>query len=432
MVQKCLESTIQLIRLIYDEVQWLECIRLPEHVEAKYQPLEDIGDCVYFQRIVTEFGADDIKVRFQGQFVIDGIHLIVSSFLQDFFNIFLYFQSQLLIRLCLVVVYQSDEAYIYLRQRVHSLHSSFQLQIAGLTESLSFSDGQALLRDKLKALKAVDKSTAIDSLALTKVKRGSLDLTCRLIAMTNEYRDTDDRIQSITGDHRLKKDVFMDIAHRMIQIEQSLVTCQEDYQRLKLTYDKFLFTTFRIKPERKPVAAIDHEPSDEISSDVVVVANKDQNNDVNSDYFALRDSDEVLSESEEAGDSVVSARKRENFDDELEKLDLKLSRTYFAPVLKQLKTKINPINDAMKERELKFLMAKGIDRERIVSPTAMGDRASVVDSDSDSDVSIVMPRSKARNNYDEMRTFLQQKQQFAMIPPTLPPTHAPGDEELLE
>lgn len=40
----------------------MERIRLPEHVESKYQPLENIEDSVYFQRNVAEFNADDIKV----------------------------------------------------------------------------------------------------------------------------------------------------------------------------------------------------------------------------------------------------------------------------------------------------------------------------------------------------------------------------------
>lgn len=302
-------------------------------------------------------------------------------------------------------------------------------------ESVIFSNGQVLLRDKLQALKVAEKSNAVDSVALCKVKRSSMDLMCRLIAMTNEYRDTDDRLQSMTQDHRLKKDVFMDIAHRMTQIEKSLVTCQEDYRRLKLTYDKFLFTTFRIKPERKAVAAVEKETSDNISSDVCDAVTKktteNQSNEENSDFFALRDAIEIISDSEDEYEALVGGRKHGNFDEELEQLDSKLSRTYFAPVLRQLKSKINPINDAMKERELKYLLAKGIDRDRIVSSAADGG-ANVVDSDSDSDVSIVMPRTKPRNNYDEMRTFLQQKQQFTMLPSTSPPTHAPGDEEVLE
>lgn len=319
---------------------------------------------------------------------------------------------------------------------MHLFCSSFRLETTRLTESVSCSGGQALLRDKLKELKAIEKSVAADSLALTKVKRGSLDLMCRLAAMTNAYRDTDDRIQLLTKDHRLKKDAFMDIANRMIQIEKSLVTCQEDYRRLKLTYDKFLFTTFRIKPERKAVVTVNEESSDSISSDPIVSANKNEDEEEeNSDFFALRDSAEVISESEDEGDDAIGVKKRGNFDDELEQLDLKLSRTYFAPVLKQLKTKINPLADAMKERELKFLMAKGVDRSRIVTSaeaSTKGDAPSIADNDSDSDVPIVMPCSKPRNNYDEMRTFLQQKQQFAMIPPTLPPTHAPADEDVLE
>lgn len=314
---------------------------------------------------------------------------------------------------------------------MHTLGSSIRVERDRLSESVSFSSGQTLLREKLQALKAVDRSTAIDSLALTKVKRGSLDLMCRLIAMTNEYRDTDNCIQSFTGDHRLKKDVFMDIARRMTQIEYSLVASQEDYRRLKLLYDKFLFTTFRIKPERKSISNAEAEKCAVASSDVdIVTSNEPQNENENDDFFAIRDEQHA---SDDDGDAVFGSQKRGNFDDELEQLDVNVSRSYFAPVLKQLKSKINPINDAMRERELKFLMAKGFDRDRIVDSAAAAGNVNdenAINSDSDSDVP--MPRSKPRNNYDEMRTFLQEKQQFAMIPPAMLPTHAPGDEDVLE
>lgn len=61
-VQNCIQSIIKLVKLIYEEVQSLEAIRLPVNIEAKYQPLEDLKDCIYFQRDVSQFGASDIKV----------------------------------------------------------------------------------------------------------------------------------------------------------------------------------------------------------------------------------------------------------------------------------------------------------------------------------------------------------------------------------
>lgn len=62
MVRKCLESIIKIIRLIYNEVLLMERIRLADHIELKYQPLEELDDCVYFQRNIDEFTVDDIKV----------------------------------------------------------------------------------------------------------------------------------------------------------------------------------------------------------------------------------------------------------------------------------------------------------------------------------------------------------------------------------
>lgn len=79
-VQKCLDSVIKLIRLVYDEVQSLEQMRLPEHIESKYQPLEDLNDCVYFQRNVAEFNADDIKVSQFLHFIERSFHSVLPTF----------------------------------------------------------------------------------------------------------------------------------------------------------------------------------------------------------------------------------------------------------------------------------------------------------------------------------------------------------------
>lgn len=62
MVHNCLESIIELIQLIYADVKEIERIRLPEHIERNYQPLEELNDCIYFQKNINDLSSDDLKV----------------------------------------------------------------------------------------------------------------------------------------------------------------------------------------------------------------------------------------------------------------------------------------------------------------------------------------------------------------------------------
>lgn len=58
----CLELISEIIQNIYGEVKLLESIALPEHIELMYEPLEDLSSSVYFQKNISEFTSDDIKV----------------------------------------------------------------------------------------------------------------------------------------------------------------------------------------------------------------------------------------------------------------------------------------------------------------------------------------------------------------------------------
>lgn len=65
----------------------MERIRLPEQIESKYQPMEDLSDCVYFQRNAAEYTADDIKVSEFLPFHVDSRQYIFREFsLNNFVN----------------------------------------------------------------------------------------------------------------------------------------------------------------------------------------------------------------------------------------------------------------------------------------------------------------------------------------------------------
>lgn len=338
-----------------------------------------------------------------------------------------------MLRLCLLILFKKDCAFVYMQKNLPVLQKSIEKHIKRLTDPLNILNTGKLLRDKLELLKQDDQKANNHSIGLARIKRGSLDIMCRLIALTNEYRLADNSIQSFDDDFLRRKEILFNVGERLCQIDQSITACQDDFRRLILTYNKFLFTSFPIEYEHKINLPLDVNTENTEIEDENHMQRIEENQDENtSDYFALRDSDEDLSSSDDnENDKNYGRKKYANYEDELDNLDLKISRTYFAPVLKQLKTKINPIKDSMKERELKFLMAKGVNCSKIMNSEPIATKVNTIGSDSDSDVSIVMPRLKSKPNFDEMRSYLQQKQQFSLIPTALPAPSL-GDEDILE
>lgn len=62
-VHSCLRSTIKIIRFIHNEVKLLESfLQSTKKLENKYEPLEELYDCTYFQQNIEHFSADDFKV----------------------------------------------------------------------------------------------------------------------------------------------------------------------------------------------------------------------------------------------------------------------------------------------------------------------------------------------------------------------------------
>lgn len=251
-----------------------------------------------------------------------------------------------------------------------------------------------------------------ESIELVKMKRSSMDIMCRLVAITNQYECTDEAIQSI--DLQRNTDDLLDLLKRMHTMKKSIETCQEDYQRLILIFSKLFATKYQLIPdtEVQETKPIDNEQHETVESNESV-------DPTTMEFFAMRGDDEYSdsdSENEEKS-------KRFRTDDGLDEIDLKITRSMFAPVLKQLKVKIDPIKSEMKERELKFLLAKGMEHGKILE----------FDENDDEIDSFSGENKPKPNRYDEMRSFLEQKQQFSFMqtnPFGLP--NSCGDEDILE
>lgn len=280
----------------------------------------------------------------------------------------------------------------------------------------------------------VDSCNSDDSdvLDVVKMKRSSMDILSRLIAITNQYQCTDQRIQTLQMN--MNKEKMLEISNEMNRVKKSIVACQDDFETLKLMYNKCLAKKFQLLidqeiDQQKPIAISAAADDPKLVADEIKSTEEE-----NKEYFAMRD---IKNDGDSNSDDENDKTKRSKWTDELENIDMKVTRSFFAPVLKQLKTKIDPIKVEMKEREMKFLMSKGIERDKIIEfDKNLDETQHNIDSDTDSGSSSddLPNNSKPKirpNRYDEMRAFLEQKQPIRFMPfGDLPPPS--GTEEVLE
>lgn len=331
------------------------------------------------------------------------------------------FQSQLLLRLYLVILYCSSDGVGYLKRSISTTRHRMSECIDALT-------------GWLKPIPATNQSgRTIDrhptgSLDLSKIKRASMDVYSRLLAALNRYEQVDDTVQRLDSE-RLRSEVQMvSLLGEMSQIKETLCACHDDHQRLMLIFNKVLAQMHNLPTplaDRSDKAADAAEHSDEQPdrpANDSVSAGADEEC---KEFFALN---EIKDDSVDEQAKIESRKQRA---DDWETYDVQVTRSLYAPVLKQLKSKIDPINADMREREMKFLLAKGIDREQILNFDSDASEAS--DGSGSSGPSSGGPRKRHASHQDRyagMRTLLENKQQFCFLPANLPTS--PPAEDILE
>lgn len=234
------------------------------------------------------------------------------------------------------------------------------------------------------------------------VLRGySLSFSSRIIAVANECRYLDNIFQDSATVGSTSKKELHDLIGSMKHIEDSLSICNDDYKRLVLAYHKFL--NIRYIDEAAPKFDQNESESNYASMDAKVFNENITPSAEESEFF-------VLSERTEDDDELP----RSNIDDEIRQIDAKVIKQHFKPVLRQLRDKIGPINKSMRDRERQFLKNQGIQAD--YEPTLNSDDSD----DSETDSFICRKRiqqERKKNQYDEVRQFLQDKQQVSFLPP---------------
>lgn len=300
------------------------------------------------------------------------------------------------------------------------LRKNVKMHTEKLVSWIDTNTPQKFGQNKFESLKA--EGNNMNNIDLLKMKKFSMDVFCRLIAITNTYKNMDEHIHSLEVSEQLDKDGMLKISLEVSKIIGSIDSCREDLESIVLINNKYFAQTFPLNIES-------NEDSSETTSEHLLNITKTGSQKCNfenesQEYFGIR----ICENSERESENTDGTYNVYSVHDELESIDQKVSRKCFAPVLKQLKSIINPINTEMKERELKYFMSRGLDPEKIIM---LNEDENDQISEHLMDNPINSKLKSSTDRYDETRSFLKNKQQIMLMPLNVSPSSS-RLEDILE
>lgn len=269
------------------------------------------------------------------------------------------------------------------------------------------------------SFKHLDKNREIP-LDLLRAKSYSMTFVPKLLAVTHQCVRLDALLNNLINKYDSadrEQDDLHELVPVMNQIDSELLMCQDEYQRFFITYQKFL----NLVPEEKLqiVEKLEEEPAGRFEHDYRKVGETAFG--YHDDFFAL----DGFEEDDEGTSQDNQKDKKGDLSQDDDQINRKIVKKTFKPVLKQLKTRIEPLAEDMKEREKKVLTAKGIEVEDLnKTHDSERDSCSSLSELSDEEEMIAKRKNKkSSQKYNEMREFLEQKQQFNVFsfkPPAVP------------
>lgn len=407
-VSTCIQCLKDVILVVYDGIKDLESEYTISHkYQLVYEPIEELCQTDYFTKEPEEFSAKNIK---------------------EFLNLFLFVQSQYLMRLGLIIATGNVDS-DFIKYNTRNLSPLIDEQTSNCLYNFDLIMFVASPDKESHSFKKLDKNREVP-LDLLRAKSYSMTFVPKLLAVTHECVRLDSVLNNIINNYDKtdkEQDELHDLVPVMNQIDSELLMCQDEYQRFFITFQKFLNLT----PDEKVPEDDEKLPEVEKSQEKFEHDYRKVGETAfgyHDDFFALDgfENDALASDEPTAN--------KGDLDQDDDQINRKIVKKTFKPVLKQLKTKIEPLATEMKEREKKVLTAKGVEVENL-DETRHSERDSCSEgSFSDSDDEEMQKKRMAKKStqkYSEMRDFLEQKQQFNVFS-FKPPAMSMVQEDVIE
>lgn len=338
---------------------------------------------------------------------------------QDFFNIFAYVQSQVLLRFSLIAVSNVEDCKLILKTKLGDLTEMLRIEASNISKFLDIIKSVSKLQDNIQ--KQIDHEISLTMpKELREVRSGSIRFSAKILTVAMQCQHLEELIVKYAGkfEHPSKKETE-EIMEMMRNVENDLSVSVDEHKRISISFQKYLnIEAEDVKISQEKLDAAEKETSENIKkiteADVMV----------QSDEFFFVDGNTADSDEE------LKPLQPET----IEEVNSKLAKKYFKPVLVQLKERIEVIDEDMKERERKVLKAKGIEIE---NEPELANIKSDDEDDSGSDDERERKRKFRKNEekFSDNRDFLESKQPinfFGAGGIKLPPQARALDEDVLE
>lgn len=332
---------------------------------------------------------------------------------QDFFNIFAYVQSQVLLRFALIAVSNVEDSKKVLRSMIEDVTDIVVTETASISKFLGIINSVSQLH--LNIQKQIDQEISMTlPKELRQVRSESIQFSAKILNVAIQGQHLEELIVDFASnfEHPDNKTVE-EILSMMKVIGREMSVNIDEHKRIAISFQKYLnidVDDAKMSAEKMDVTKMVESIRRVTEEDVVVQAD---------DFFFVD------------GNTVEAAD--ESKPESIEEVNTKLAKNYFKPVLVQLKERIEVIGEDMKQREKKVLKAKGIEIEDEPAAAKLYDDCG----DSGSDDECERERKFRRNEekFSGNREFLEAKQPinlFATGVFPLPFKGPPMDEDVLE
>lgn len=387
----------------YEAIQRLEYLPLAQEISNVYVLSESLEQCELFAPT-----ADGSPRQY-------AVHSI-----RDTQDIFQFLQSQLLLRLGLATVYSAIEASSFVGHDVPLLCERIDAQLQLFDDEEAARKQRLEIRGRIEATRLAQRPN-IDALTMTNLRHVSADILGRMLALTAVLRDVDGVLERATT---VRDAEVLAVAADVQRIGERLDVCRDEFARMVCTYNRAVHGRVEAPATDGLSDAANVGEAAESAPAVRLFDDKDAMSSPDAEFYALAERND-----DESGDDESTTDDSRSLDAELAELNAKIVKRQFRPVLRQLRDRLEPINEAMRQRERKFFAERGVElaeHDRRLN----GDEMQSEDDDNENDTK---PKGGRKDNYADRRQFMVDNQSMGYLPllQGLPMQHRGAMEEVI-
>lgn len=233
---------------------------------------------------------------------------------------------------------------------------------------------------------------------LRMISSDALDMSVQALSYCLQAHELQIAVDEFTKNHEMVSDKksIDNLLSQLESMDNQIALCNSEQHRLTIAIKKYLKKDDEKTPDEMSMEAISP-----VSAVIKTIKEDDSVQPQKDEFFYVDPSTNV----DEAKDDEATKIDQEM--DEEDDVRVQLTKKFFKPVLIQLKEKIVPIGEDMKEREKKVLKEKGIEVVEDDMSVSLND-----DNSDGSDDERERKITRSRSKFNESRELLMSKQPF--------------------